>query len=235
LGKAALQGYKWSREDKGLLIQFSRSDGNNQRKQRNNSESVSYLPPPHTMNNRSRGISNISNFPIPSPEFSSPLLATPLPLDSSSTLFVEGLPLDATEREVSHIFRRMGGFQSLRIIPKEMNTPQQRTYNLCFAEFDNKYQATMAMHQLQGYRMEKEDPRTAINISFAKKRKKNQGSSTNGNLSSNNNNNNSTNNSSNNSGNNPIQTTTTTTTGGSTTSNVATNNVANTKLETQYK
>lgn len=43
----------------------------------------------------------------------------PLPPDAVSTLYVEGLPLDATEREVSHIFRPMPGYQSLRIMPKE--------------------------------------------------------------------------------------------------------------------
>ena len=36
-------------------------------------------------------------------------LAMQLPLDASSTLYVEGLPPDATEREVSHIFRRFEG------------------------------------------------------------------------------------------------------------------------------
>jgi hypothetical protein len=69
----------------------------------------------------------------------------------------------------------MPGFQSLRIIPKEVTTtPHPRTYNLCFVEFDNKYQSTAALHQLQGYRMDKDDARTSLNLSFAKKRKKNQ-------------------------------------------------------------
>ena len=36
-------------------------------------------------------------------------LAIQLPPDASSTLYVEGLPSDATEREVSHIFRRFEG------------------------------------------------------------------------------------------------------------------------------
>lgn len=41
-------------------------------------------------------------------------------------------------------------------------------YNLCFVEFDNKYQATGAMHALQGYRMDKNDTK-GLTISYAKK------------------------------------------------------------------
>jgi len=177
LGKAALQGYKWSLDDKGLLIQFSRSDAGG-RKQRNSDNVSTYIPqhlPPHQQR---RGPSMVPFGGI-GQEFSPMMPQSSLLPEASSTLFVEGLPLDATEREVAHIFRRMPGFQSLRIIPKEINTPQQRTYNLCFVEFDNKYQSTAGLHHLQGYRLEKDDARTAINISFAKKRKKN-GPPTNG-------------------------------------------------------
>jgi RNA recognition motif. (a.k.a. RRM, RBD, or RNP domain) len=41
-----------------------------------------------------------------------PMALTP---DACSTLYVEGLPSSATEREVAHIFRPFPGFQSLRI------------------------------------------------------------------------------------------------------------------------
>jgi len=45
----------------------------------------------------------------------------PLPPDASSTLYVECLPPDITEREVAHIFRRFEGqgYQSIRVFPKE--------------------------------------------------------------------------------------------------------------------
>jgi RNA recognition motif-containing protein len=93
-----------------------------------------------------------------------------LPSDASSTLYVEGLPSDATEREVARIFssfhlffsipflkfskdifRPFPGYQSLRILTKESKQNPSRLYNLCFVEFDNKYQATFALNHLQGY------------------------------------------------------------------------------------
>jgi RNA recognition motif-containing protein len=87
-----------------------------------------------------------------------------LPTEASSTLYVEGLPIDATEREMSHIFRPFPGFQSLRIISKTM---RGKVFNLCFVEFDNKAQATSAMNILQGYRMDINDVR-GLKMSYAK-------------------------------------------------------------------
>jgi len=95
----------------------------------------------------------------------------PLPLDASATLYIEGLPPDATEREVSHIFRPFSGYSSLRILQKESKAVPSRLYNLCFVEFDNKYQATVAMHALQGYRMDKNDSK-GLTISYAKSDRK---------------------------------------------------------------
>ncbi len=43
----------------------------------------------------------------------------------------------------------MPGFMSLRILPKESKQYPNRTYNLCFIEFESKYQATVAMNALQ--------------------------------------------------------------------------------------
>jgi len=182
LGKAALQSYKWSSvQDKGLLIQFGRTD--NTRKIRRSDRSSPN--PTHNLNQLPSLNQNRRNR-----EFTqdyNPVM--PTPTDATSSLFVEGLPLDATEREVAHIFRRMPGYQSLRIIPKEVTGPHARTYNLCFVEFDNKYQATSALHNMQGYRMEKDDPRTGLSLSFAKKRKKNHGTTGNQTTQSQNNNN----------------------------------------------
>jgi len=90
-----------------------------------------------------------------------------LPPDASNTLYVEGVPTDATEREVSHIFRPYAGYSSLRILQKESKQFPNRIYFLCFVEFDNKYQATAAMHALQGYRMDKNDTK-GLHISYAK-------------------------------------------------------------------
>jgi len=95
------------------------------------------------------------------------MYAPPLPPDATSCLYVEGLPTDATEREVSHIFRPFAGYSSLRILTKESKQVPNRQYHLCFVEFDNKYQATVAMHALQGYRMDKNDTK-GLHISYAK-------------------------------------------------------------------
>jgi len=95
----------------------------------------------------------------------------PLPTDACQTLYVEGLPLDATEREVAHIFRPWAGFQSLRILPKESKQYPNKIYNLCFVEFDNKYQSSIAMHALQGYKMDKMDTK-GLSISYAKSERK---------------------------------------------------------------
>lgn len=105
-----------------------------------------------------------STYPQPQP--------LPLPVDAASTLYVEGLPLDATEREVAHIFRQVPGYISLRIMPKESKQhPVSRTFNLCFVEFDNKFQATVALHHLQGYKIDKNDTK-GLTISYAKTARK---------------------------------------------------------------
>ncbi|KAL6040666.1 nuclear speckle RNA-binding protein A-like [Balamuthia mandrillaris] len=109
--------------------------------------------------------------PFPSTFAYNNLSYPPLPVDSSSTLYVEGLPLDATEREVAHIFRPFPGFLSLRILPKESKQYPNRTYNLCFVEFDNKYQATAAMQAIQGYKFAQADTK-GLNISYAKTSRK---------------------------------------------------------------
>jgi len=39
-----------------------------------------------------------------------------VPKNASSTLVVNGLPVDCTEREVAHIFRPFQGYKSVRLI-----------------------------------------------------------------------------------------------------------------------
>jgi len=90
-----------------------------------------------------------------------------LPAEASSTLFVEGLPSDATVREVGHIFRPYAGFQSLRIVPKESKTDPAKVFSLCFVEYDSKLQSSTAMHALQGYRMDTSDQH-GLRISYAR-------------------------------------------------------------------
>lgn len=94
----------------------------------------------------------------------------PLSDDASTTLYVEGLPPDATIREISHIFRRIQGFQSLRFVPRE--SKNSGSYNLCFVEYETKHQAALALNQLQGYRVDKDNHKWALNITFAKTKRK---------------------------------------------------------------
>ena len=95
-----------------------------------------------------------------------------LPPEASSTLYIEGLPTDATEREVAHVFRRYegAGFQSVRMRPIESARNPGTSLFLCFAEFDNAHQATIALYGLQGYRFDAkaEGSSSGIRISYAK-------------------------------------------------------------------
>ena len=59
----------------------------------------------------------------------------PIPKNATNTVYVEGIPLDATEREVAHIFRPFIGFKTVRLIPREKK-PGDRVI-LCFADFES--------------------------------------------------------------------------------------------------
>ena len=73
---------------------------------------------------------------------------------ATNIVYVEGIPLDATEREVAHIFRPFPGYKSLRLIQKEKNG--ENTI-LCFVDFENSLQSTICINTLQGYRFDKSD------------------------------------------------------------------------------
>ena len=74
--------------------------------------------------------------------------------NATNTIYVEGIPLDATEREVSHIFRPYPGFNKLRLIKKEKNG---KKIIICFVDFDTVIQSTVCIATLQGYRFDKND------------------------------------------------------------------------------
>lgn len=197
----ALQGYKTSFDEKGFSIQFSqnkpkkksRDDGsrnnfsNNNAKGRynNNTTAVSQTNPSFGSNNNSKpsmipelspfysGLPSFAQLSYPSP-LSNNILANliNIPNDASSTLYVEGLPSDASEREVAHIFRQWPGYQSLRILVKESKQFPSRTHHLCFVEFDNKLQATLAMNHLQGYRFDPKVDSKGLSVSYARTERK---------------------------------------------------------------
>ena len=92
----------------------------------------------------------------------------PLPSNATSTVFVEGLPPDATEREVAHIFRPFPGFKTLRLIPREKKPGEKHL--LCFADFESGIQTTVVINTLQGYRFDREDI-LGLQFSFANQSK----------------------------------------------------------------
>jgi hypothetical protein len=87
---------------------------------------------------------------------------------ASCTLFVEGLPLDATEREVSHIFRPFEGFTSLRLRPTVSKRDPSINFVLCFVEFQSPQLAAAALDARQGYQFAS-DTRT-LKITFSNNR-----------------------------------------------------------------
>eukprot|EP00961_Rhodomonas_salina_P171758 2316112-Rhodomonas_salina.1 len=71
-------------------------------------------------------------------------------------LFLENLPLDATNEAVSAVFSPFPGFKEVRLVPSRPG--------IAFCEFDNEMQSGMALQRLQGYKMED----NALKISFSK-------------------------------------------------------------------
>ena len=88
-----------------------------------------------------------------------------VPPNATNTIYVEGLPTDATEREVSHIFRPFRGYKSVRLIPRDKG-PEGKVL-FCFADFENTFQTTVVINTLQGYRLDKDDI-WGLQFSYAK-------------------------------------------------------------------
>jgi len=59
----------------------------------------------------------------------------PISKNATNTVYVEGIPTNASEREVAHIFRPFVGFKTVRLIPREKR--QGEKVMLCFADFEN--------------------------------------------------------------------------------------------------
>lgn len=77
--------------------------------------------------------------------------------EPNRTLFVESLPSEATDTMLSMLFRQYPGFQEVRLIPGR---------NVAFVDYQNEYQAGMAMQGLQGFAM---TPDVKLNLSYARK------------------------------------------------------------------
>jgi RNA recognition motif-containing protein len=78
--------------------------------------------------------------------------------EPNKILFIENLPTDISHEKqmVQLLFQNFAGFKELRIIPSK---------GLAFAEYENEYQAGVALNELQGYKI-REQP---MKITFAKK------------------------------------------------------------------
>jgi len=75
-----------------------------------------------------------------------------LPKNATNIVYVEGLPLDTTEREIAHVFRPYKGFISVRLISRDKNGEKSI---ICFADFEDLIDATICINTLQGYRFDK--------------------------------------------------------------------------------
>ena len=81
----------------------------------------------------------------------------------NSSVFVEGIPKDATEREITHLFRPFIGYRSLRFVPRPGKNP------MCFVEFETVEQASAALNGLQGYQIDLKDPTDkGVRLEYAK-------------------------------------------------------------------
>ena len=61
------------------------------------------------------------------------------------TLFVEGVPANATEREIGHIFRPFEGFVTLRLKMPRRLRPGPVEFTMCFVEFVSREAAQACM------------------------------------------------------------------------------------------
>ncbi|BDA50771.1 probable RNA-binding protein 1 at C-terminar half [Coccomyxa sp. Obi] len=91
----------------------------------------------------------------------------PLPPEANPTLFLSGLPLDITKREVAHIFRPFDGFKELRLVQKVDRNNKNVMW--CFAEFSTTELAARTMKVLQGYAIDMDDPDSpTLRVSYAR-------------------------------------------------------------------
>lgn len=73
-----------------------------------------------------------------------------VPKVASSTIVVEGLPPDAIEREVAHIFRPFPGFKTVRIVhvTSEGEGEGKSGESNCFVDFESALQTTAVINTI---------------------------------------------------------------------------------------
>ncbi|KAL3373352.1 hypothetical protein AABB24_005379 [Solanum stoloniferum] len=93
----------------------------------------------------------------------------PLPHGASSTLYIEGLPLDISRREVAHIFRPFAGYKEVRLVRRDSKHHAGDPLILGFVDFANPACAATALSALQGYKMDEHDINSAyLRLQFSK-------------------------------------------------------------------
>jgi RNA recognition motif-containing protein len=70
----------------------------------------------------------------------------PIPKNATNTVYVEGIPVDASEREVAHIFRPFIGFRTVRLIRREKRPGEKVVF--CFVDFETPLQTTIVINTL---------------------------------------------------------------------------------------
>jgi len=88
-----------------------------------------------------------------------------------TTLFVQNVPMDASTREMSHIFRPFDGYQSCRVVTLDSKSEPGQRITISFIDFDSKYEADQAMSSIQGYLMDQDD-NVGLKISFSKQKER---------------------------------------------------------------
>lgn len=89
----------------------------------------------------------------------------------NETLYVEGVPIDATKREMAHIFRHFKGYKDLRLFLRKDKFTKKDFY-LCFVDFDTPKNAYIALTTLQGYKMDLNcNEERGITLYFSKSKK----------------------------------------------------------------
>ncbi|WMV19967.1 hypothetical protein MTR67_013352 [Solanum verrucosum] len=94
----------------------------------------------------------------------------PLPHGASSTLYIEGLPLDISRREVAHIFRPFAGYKEVRLVRRDSkHVTCWRSSYPWVCGFANPACAATALSALQGYKMDEHDINSAyLRLQFSK-------------------------------------------------------------------
>jgi hypothetical protein len=107
--------------------------------------------------------------PAPAPGAYGAAAPAPLPHDACPTLYIDGLPQDATKRELGHLARLLPGYQGMRLVVKDSKKYAGEKLVMAFYEFVDASAAAAAMARLQGYVFDADDPAEwRLHVKFAR-------------------------------------------------------------------